>query len=218
MRNQQFYHQMPPVRPQHHFHRPGRMPHQGFRPPHRGYNPGMVPPGLASPKGSMPKLDGFLETCNRLLATAQGFQPYIAQATPLIRNLPALWRMYKGFKSAPNAKEHKDEHEEEDYYEDYESTSFEYVYKEDIDNESSQEKNHRHDKDNGGKHFYEEPIRHKHDYEDRKERPNRRHESHHFFPIHREKRHEPKVEKLARPVKTKPSVPRIFQPPFHFDE
>ncbi len=128
MRN--FYHQgPPPMRPyQQQFRGPGRMPNYGYPPP-RGFNPGMIPP--AGPKGAS-KIESFMETCNRFLATAQGFQPYIAQATPLIRNLPALWRLYKGFSSTSKGKEKDNDYDQESSeFNLEESSSFEYVYKDD---------------------------------------------------------------------------------------
>ena len=90
----------------------------------------MVPPG--GPKGTN-KIESFMETCNRFLATAQGFQPYIAQATPLIRNLPALWRLYRGFSSGNKGKgdDHGLDHDDESSQYNLDSSSFEYVYKDD---------------------------------------------------------------------------------------
>lgn len=101
------YYQMPPVRPNY----VPSPPQYGFRPGPGmgpGPGPGLFPPGMnpgfQSPKGA-PKLDSILETANRFLATAQSFQPYIQQAAPMIRNLPALWRLYRGFQSVPSQNE-----------------------------------------------------------------------------------------------------------------
>lgn len=46
----------------------------------------------------VPKLEGFLSGANSLFNNAQKFTPYIQQAAPMFKNLPALWRLYKGFK------------------------------------------------------------------------------------------------------------------------
>lgn len=210
MRN--FYRQgPPPVRPYQHYHGPGRMQGFGYPPPHR-FNPGMMPP--PGPKAPS-KIESFMETCNRLLSTAQGFQPYFAQATPLIRNIPALWRLYRGFSSSPKGNEHEDLESSEF---NLDSSSFEYVYKDDVKEESSSKhlpKNNNHRRD--VKHRHEKVIRHKFDYD-------QRHDNHHRGANrHHQKTNEKKlesvaIEKLAKPYKTKPSVPRIFQPPYHFDE
>ncbi|NLY80282.1 MAG: hypothetical protein GX072_10460 [Lysinibacillus sp.] len=98
--------------PYHYYHMPPARPNFSQRPPQFGYQPvpgagrGPAPfppgmPGFQHPKGS-PKLDSILETANRFLATAQSFQPYIQQAAPMIKNLPALWKLYKGFQSIPS--------------------------------------------------------------------------------------------------------------------
>lgn len=124
MRPHNFYPNMPPGRPFHHF--PNHMPHHGFpqhpfpqmppnfQPPNSGAPRGILPKGV-SPKGASTKLDSFMDTANRFLATAQGFQPLIQQASPMIRNLPALWRLYKGFQSAPNNSTEPEQVERQQY-------------------------------------------------------------------------------------------------------
>lgn len=52
--------------------------------------------------GGAPKLEGFLAGANSLFNNAQKFTPYIQQAAPMFKNLPALWRLYKGFKDTPD--------------------------------------------------------------------------------------------------------------------
>ena len=221
MRN--FYRQSPPpVRPYNYYHGPGRMPRYGYPPPPPppGFNPGSIPPN--GPKGAS-KIESFMETCNRFLATAQGFQPYIAQATPLIRNIPALWRLYKGFSAAPKEREMDDDYDNESSEFNLDSSSFEYVYKEDDNhghkhdakNEHKTEEKHQHDK-----HHQYKPMPHKYESGNVENRHHKR-GGDRFFPVRHEKRREKEpvaVEKIARPLKTKPSVPRIFQPPYHFDE
>ncbi|KGR78514.1 VrrA/YqfQ family protein [Ureibacillus manganicus] len=221
-----FYRQTPPpVRPNNYYHGPGRMPRYGYPPPPPppGFNSGRIPPnGAKAPS----KIESFMETCNRFLATAQGFQPYIAQATPLIRNIPALWRLYKGFNAAPKEREIDDDYDNESSEFNIDSSSFEYVYKDDdhehkskhdVKNEHKYEEKHHHDK-----HKHDKTIRHK--YESGPlEDINHKRGGNRFFPVRHESRREKEkepvaVEKIARPLKTKPSVPRIFQPPYHFDE
>lgn len=49
------------------------------------------------------KLDSFLQTADKLFTTAQNYTPYIQQAVPMVKNLPSLYRMYKGFQNLPDA-------------------------------------------------------------------------------------------------------------------
>ncbi|MEJ9280741.1 MULTISPECIES: VrrA/YqfQ family protein [Ureibacillus] len=105
MRPHHFPNQMPPGRPN--FYAP-RPPQYGFRP---GPYPPPMPPGFQPPKGTA-RLDSILETANRFLATAQSFQPYIQQAAPMLRNLPALWKLYKGFQGLPTQTQGKQSNEE----------------------------------------------------------------------------------------------------------
>ncbi|BDH62232.1 hypothetical protein MTP04_23620 [Lysinibacillus sp. PLM2] len=208
MRNHNFYYQMP-NRPYPQFRGPSRMPNYGYQQAPRGFRPGMAPPIPPSgTKGAMPKLESFMETANRFLATAQSFQPYIAQATPLFRNLPALWRIYKGFKSAPDA---KDEVEDDEYSD--ESSEFEYEYKESEEAKQVSKRNTNHDdkRSRAQNRKYEEQFI--------KEESIQKRAAHSFFPVQRERKNPPRtVEKISPPKKTKPSVPKIFQPPFDYDE
>lgn len=47
----------------------------------------------------------FLGQTQQVLRTAQQIGPMVQQYGPLIRNLPALWKLYKGMKSADDTKE-----------------------------------------------------------------------------------------------------------------
>ena len=49
------------------------------------------------------KIDGYMQTANRFLNTAQQFAPVVQQFAPMMRNLPAMWKLYKGFQSFPSA-------------------------------------------------------------------------------------------------------------------
>lgn len=53
--------------------------------------PAAIPP-------TQPPLTGFLANAQSLFNQAQQFTPYFQQAAPMLKNLPALWRMYRGFK------------------------------------------------------------------------------------------------------------------------
>lgn len=61
-----------------------------------------VPPVPQVPTGSF-NLEQMLQTANSFMTNAQKFTPYFQQATPLFKNLPALYRMYKNFKGVDNA-------------------------------------------------------------------------------------------------------------------
>ena len=44
-----------------------------------------------------------MQTANQFLNTAQQFAPMVQQFAPMVQNLPAMWRLYKGFQSLPAA-------------------------------------------------------------------------------------------------------------------
>ncbi|MBE3570470.1 MAG: hypothetical protein IMW92_10275 [Bacillales bacterium] len=83
------------------FHRSGRMGNAavhgmtGFERPASLIGPSPVQ-NLASPG----TLNQFLANTQQVLNTAQQIGPMIQQYGPMIRNLPAMWRLYKGFKNA----------------------------------------------------------------------------------------------------------------------
>jgi len=147
MRPHQFNHNFP--HGQHFNHFPNQMPNFGYAP---RQHPPMMPPNFQGPPNfhgpnfqgpnfqgpnipkapgvgagaataaaaaGGPKLESFMNTANKFLATAQSFQPLIQQATPMFRNLPAIWKLYKGFQSIPSTS-----NEEEKPYRP-ESSSFE---------------------------------------------------------------------------------------------
>ncbi|MEL3961716.1 VrrA/YqfQ family protein [Lysinibacillus endophyticus] len=187
----------------------GPMPNFGYRPP-GAFQPGMMPPpgfqprpqpgfqqalqqGLQQAPTQTPKLDSFMNTANKWLATAQSFQPLIQQATPMLQNLPALWKLYKGFQSSPK-------NEEQEFVDD------------ELDDEYYDEE------------FEDEPIV-------EPERPKRRREKS-ARRVRSEQRAEQRFEQRAeqieqkprsksrpkpKPITSQPSMPRIFQPPYHFD-
>jgi hypothetical protein len=65
------------------------------------------PPGGSMPGQGMQqapsRMDGYMQTANRFLNTAQQFAPMVQQFAPMVQNLPAMWRLYKGFQSLPAA-------------------------------------------------------------------------------------------------------------------
>lgn len=59
-------------------------------------------PTLPPPVSSPSKIDQFLQTTDQLMKTAKTYEPYIQQAKPLLKNLPAMWKIYKGFTNSSN--------------------------------------------------------------------------------------------------------------------
>ncbi|MBT2698034.1 hypothetical protein J7E79_11475 [Bacillus sp. ISL-40] len=54
---------------------------------------------LSNPGG----LTSMLNNTQQVLKTAQSIGPMIQQYSPMIKNLPAMWKIYKGFKNASKA-------------------------------------------------------------------------------------------------------------------
>lgn len=50
-------------------------------------------------------IQSFLNNTQHVLKAAQQVGPMVQQYGPLVRNLPAMWKLYKGFKDAPEAKD-----------------------------------------------------------------------------------------------------------------
>jgi hypothetical protein len=46
-------------------------------------------------------LTGFLNNTQQVLKTAQSIGPMIQQYGPIVKNLPVMWKLYKGFKDLP---------------------------------------------------------------------------------------------------------------------
>ena len=49
------------------------------------------------------KIESYMQTANQFLNTAQQFAPMVQQFAPMVQNLPAMWRLYKGFQGLPAA-------------------------------------------------------------------------------------------------------------------
>jgi hypothetical protein len=58
-------------------------------------------------------INGFLTNTQKVLNTAQQIGPMVQQYGPLVRNLPAMWKLYRGLKDAPEADETVSEPKEE---------------------------------------------------------------------------------------------------------
>ncbi len=58
-------------------------------------------PGIPGAAATPFRLDQFMNQAGQLVQSAQKYAPMIQQAQPMLKNLPALWRLYKGFQSTP---------------------------------------------------------------------------------------------------------------------
>ena len=47
-------------------------------------------------------INGFLTNTQKVLNTAQQVGPMINQYGPLVKNIPAMWKLYRGLKNAPD--------------------------------------------------------------------------------------------------------------------
>jgi len=96
---------------------PPQMSPQSFFPP--GGFPGQpripggfpMTNGIGSFGGQMPmppvqeasKVGSFLQQANSLFNTAKTYTPYIQQAMPMVKNIPSLLKLYKGFQGLPSS-------------------------------------------------------------------------------------------------------------------
>lgn len=58
-------------------------------------------------------LNGLLNNTQTVIKTAQQLGPVIQQYGPLVRNLPSLWKLYKGLKDVTSDNENSDSNESE---------------------------------------------------------------------------------------------------------
>jgi len=72
-----------------------------------GGDPNQIPYGVGGALGGAPqqpsKMEQYLQTADRFLSTAQQFQPMVSKVAPMVQNIPALWKLYRGFQSTPSA-------------------------------------------------------------------------------------------------------------------
>lgn len=82
---------------------PQMMPYAFYRPPMPipMQMPMQMP--VQGPMQAAGGLSGFLANANTLMSNAEKFTPYMQQLTPMMKNLPALWRIYKSFKQSPES-------------------------------------------------------------------------------------------------------------------
>jgi hypothetical protein len=83
-------------------------------PPMAGGFPRMFPtaPGAAASGGSILKnltnpnaISGFLSNTQQVLSAFQQITPLVSQYGPLVRNIPTMWKLYRGFKDVTNKNE-----------------------------------------------------------------------------------------------------------------
>lgn len=109
LRYESFYpfahHPTPSARPQN-FNRPTFMPPMQNQSPNMNTNQPFESFSnhiADSSRGQGPsKFENYMQTADRFLTTAQQFAPLVQQFAPMISNLPAMWRLYKGFQSMPS--------------------------------------------------------------------------------------------------------------------
>lgn len=67
------------------------------QPSRQGGSSGGIMKTLTDPNA----LNGFLTNTQKVLNSAQQIGPLVEQYGPVVKNLPALWKIYKGFKALP---------------------------------------------------------------------------------------------------------------------
>jgi len=61
--------------------------------------------GLLNTLTNPSSINGFLNNTQQMLKTAQQVGPMIQQYGPLVKNLPAMWKLYRGLKDLPDQEE-----------------------------------------------------------------------------------------------------------------
>lgn len=54
-------------------------------------------------------ITGFINNTQQVLKTAQSIGPMIQQYGPIVKNLPMMWKLYKGFKDLPTEEKSEDD-------------------------------------------------------------------------------------------------------------
>ena len=82
----------------------------------QGFNPLSFGPQQAARGGGLLKsltnpgtINSFLTNTQKVLNTAQQVGPLVNQYGPIVKNLPMMWKLYRGLKDAPEFNENKDE-------------------------------------------------------------------------------------------------------------
>lgn len=68
--------------------------------------------GLLNAISNPGNINSFLNNTQQVLKTAQQVGPMIQQYGPIVKNLPAMWKLYRGFKDLPDEPEQKEQAKE----------------------------------------------------------------------------------------------------------
>jgi YqfQ-like protein len=97
----------------------------------QGFNPLSFGPQQAARSGGLLKsltnpenINSFLTNTQKVLSTAQQVGPLVNQYGPIVKNLPMMWKLYRGLKDAPEFNENQDESNVEPSEEQVENSSF----------------------------------------------------------------------------------------------
>jgi hypothetical protein len=82
----------------------------------RGSNPLSFGPQQAANGGGLLKsltnpgtINSFLTNTQKVLSTAQQVGPLVNQYGPIVKNLPMMWKLYRGLKDAPEFNENQEQ-------------------------------------------------------------------------------------------------------------
>lgn len=64
--------------------------------------------GLLNSLTNPSSINGFLNNTQQVLKTAQQVGPMIKQYGPIVKNLPAMWKLYRGLKDLPDQEEEEE--------------------------------------------------------------------------------------------------------------
>ena len=82
---------------------------QGFNPLSFGTQQAAQGGGLLKSLTNPGTINSFLTNTQKVLNTAQQVGPLVNQYGPIVKNLPMMWKLYRGLKDAPEFNENKDE-------------------------------------------------------------------------------------------------------------
>ena len=81
-----------------------------------GFNPLSFGPQQAARGGGLLKsltnpgtINSFLTNTQKVLTTAQQVGPLVNQYGPIVKNLPMMWKLYRGLKDAPEFNENQEQ-------------------------------------------------------------------------------------------------------------
>lgn len=86
----------------------GLNPLMGMQQAGRAAGGGGLMQSLGNP-GGLGGLSNILNNTQQVIKTAQSLGPMIQQYGPMVRNLPAIWRLYRGLKNAPDQSDQESE-------------------------------------------------------------------------------------------------------------